>query len=209
MHRIVKRNSKRLSRILVFAAVLAAAFAVPAYAQQFPRAELFGGFSYANLNLGRQANLFAPTSRNYRGFGFSLGINLNRHLGLLADFGFQFGKSVGTPAVLALDPSFPFSKVAPAQLQPGQVLFEPRFAWRRKRSTEFAHALAGIDRTDLSLTTPTLAHKTNLALGFGGGMDINLTRHLAIRAVQADYMPERRDGQWTSGIRLSMGLVGR
>jgi hypothetical protein len=36
-----------------------------AQAQEFPRWEAFGGFSYANIDLGSQAGAFGPTSRNY------------------------------------------------------------------------------------------------------------------------------------------------
>ena len=39
-----------------------------ARAQEFPRWEAFGGFSYANVNLGPQASLFNPSNRNYEVF---------------------------------------------------------------------------------------------------------------------------------------------
>lgn len=62
----------------------------PARAQEFPRWESFGGFSYANVGLGPQATLFGPVSKNY--YGFHLGVNFNPYRNfsvVLTDLGIQ------------------------------------------------------------------------------------------------------------------------
>jgi len=52
--------------------------------------------------------------------------------------------------------------------------------------------------------TSDVVRRTNLALGFGGGLDVNLSPHLAIRVLQADYVPTRLGGKWQNDFRVSM-----
>ena len=53
----------------------------------------------------------------------------------------------------------------------------------------------------------TLAHRTNLAFGAGGGIDRNWKRHFAFRLFQADYIPTRLDGKWESHFRIGTGIL--
>ena len=59
-------------------------------------------------------------------------------------------------------------------------------------------------------------------MAFGGGIDIGLTRHLAIRAVQVDYLRSHFNttdalttglssnlGNWQNSFRYSTGIVFR
>ena len=192
--------------LLVFALVVAVAStaAFPAHAQEFPRWECFGGFSYANVGLGPQANLFGPVSRNY--YGFHLGVNFNpyRNFSLvLTDLGIQSRGS-------RMPPPFRNSNNS---VVTSQALFGPELKIRTRKATGFAHALVGFTNTRLvetdSFGTIDLVRRTNLALGFGGGLDINLKYRLAIRVLQADYVPTRLQGKWQSDFRVSMGVVFR
>ena len=98
-------------------------------------------------------------------------------------------------------------------LRTSQVLFGPEFVRRDDKSTAFAHALIGVTNTRLvssiggSDIIPDVARRTNLAFGFGGGLDFRLTRLIAVRAVQADYIPNRLSGTWETSFRLSSGVV--
>lgn len=178
-----------------------------ARAQQFPRSELFGGFSYSNFNLGPQTPVFAPTGHNYYGGDVTLSVNPKRYLRLLLfDLGWQRGHSVFSEGI-----------------GNAQVLFGPQFVLRRPRMSAFAHALVGLTNTHVGgcgLGTPSCEtgplpnnvrhdNRTNFALGFGGGVDLNLRRRFAVRLVQADYIPARLDGQWKNNFRISTGVVLR
>lgn len=102
-------------------------------AQEFPRWESFGGFSYANINLGPQASLFNPISRNYYGADLAFSFNPRRNIRLLLiDWGIQGGKSTANP--------FPFLKL---DLLTTQALFGPQVAFRGRKVTVFANSLAG------------------------------------------------------------------
>jgi len=50
---------------------------------------------------------------------------------------------------------------------------------------------------------------TALAVAGGGGLDVNVADHLAIRAVQVDYLYDRLGGFNSNNLRLGFGVVGR
>lgn len=176
----------------------------PARAQEFPRWESFGGFSYANVGLGPQATLFGPVSKNY--YGFHLGVNFNPYRNfsvVLTDLGIQSRGS-------RVPPPFRNSNIS---VVTSQALFGPEFKIRTRKGNGFAHVLVGVTNTRLvetdSFGTIDLVRRTNLALGFGGGLDINLRPRLAMRILQADYVPTRLQGKWQNDFRVSTGVVFR
>ena len=73
---------------------------LPASAQgNYPRAELFGGFSFGSIEVRAPvANTFGHEAAE--GFQAAIAVNVNRTLGIVADFGgLQLdGKSCGRPA---------------------------------------------------------------------------------------------------------------
>ena len=78
-------------------------------------------------------------------------------------------------------------------------LFGPRFSYRNStRFTPFAQVLVGgVHASDVTISGCTgtgctpLPAQTALAMTVGGGLDIRLTRHFSIRAVQAEYLMTR------------------
>ncbi len=174
-----------------------------AYAQQFPRWEVFTGFSYAHVNLGEQTGTFQPTDKNYYGIHVNGSFNPRTYLRvILCDFSVQIG---GTAAANLLP--------GKADVRTSQVLFGPEFIRRSRKSAAFAHALIGVTNTRLVGTIggvdviPDIANRTNLAFGVGGGVDFHLTHLLALRAIQADYIPTRLSGSWESDFRATTGIV--
>jgi len=171
-----------------------------AHAQEFPRWEASGGFSYANVNLA-QAGAFSPSSRNFYGFDLAFSFNPNKNIRLLADVGVQSGKTTATPPPM-------FTKV---HLDTSQALFGPQFTLRRRRATAFANLLVGVANTRSQGQSGTLyddlIRRTNFALGFGGGVDLNWRRLVGVRLFQAEYVPTRLSGSWETHYTLSTGLV--
>lgn len=193
-----------MGRCVLLAAIVAAPSGVPAHAQQYPRWEFFGGFSYANVDLGPQAGLFLPTDRNY--YGFDLAVSFNPHKNirlLLLDLGIQQGGSTST--------SPPFH----TDVLTSQALFGPQFTVRACKATGLAHALIGVTNTRLVETLPggfgtvDAVRRTNLAFGFGGGLDVNWNQLVAVRVFQADYVPTHLSGTWENHFRVSTGVVFR
>ena len=77
----------------------------------------------------------------------------------------------------------------------------PTISARTKWVTPFAHALFGGGHAD-SLNV--------FAMAFGGGVDVNAGKHVALRIIQADWMSFRRGGEsLNSNVRASAGIVFR
>src|SRR5712692_3867206 len=174
---------------------------VAAQAQEFPKAEVFGGYSYGN---------FGPTisgagRTNVNGWNASLGVNLNRWFGLVSDFGGHYGSFSATlPLPIIVPTCVPIG----CAIQTSEndkyhsFLFGPQFSLRAKKLTPFVHALFGGTRVNQSGTTtfllppppipPPLTFNfsnstTNFTFAGGGGADYKFTEKFAWR-VQADYL---------------------
>jgi hypothetical protein len=145
-------------------------------ATEVPRAEVFGGFSFMRFGISNGTNL--------SGWQASSDINLNRHLGIVADFGGQYKTVLGTTASLY------------------EYMTGPQFNFRTKRVTAFAHGLVG--GASIHALSTTLGA---FGVGVGGGLDINLNQRIAIRAFQLDSIHDRRSGVWAHSLRAGVGLV--
>ena len=92
-------------------------------------------------------------------------------------------------------------------------LVGPRLYWRVHRFTPFAQGLiGGVHGFDAIF--PSLSHYTNapdaFAMAAGGGVNIDLSRHLALRLLQADYfltgLPNNGTNRQNS-LRIGAGIV--
>jgi hypothetical protein len=171
--------------VFLLLAVSQAAFAQ----RNAPRVELFGGFSSLPANVLTDF----PRDDSY-GFQGSVVVNLNRWFGIVGDFGGQYR------TVTDLGSAWPGIT---AETSVYEYLVGPRFAARRGRATLFVHALVGGATGNAGLAGFS---DSNFALGAGGGLDIDVTRRLAIRAVQFDWMGSFVD-ILEDNVRLGFGVV--
>jgi hypothetical protein len=202
-----------VSVILFLPTMLAAQFggARPAGSENQTRATIFGGYSYLQNN-----------SNGFNGWEGQGTYNFNRYLGVTADVS---GANLTPFSFSALG----FSAGAYQHLN--NYLFGPTITASVGRSSVFAHALFGEARSSLGagVSIPIvggistgLTSANAFAMAFGGGIDIGLTRHLAIRAVQVDYLRTHFKatdalttglssdfGNWQSSFRYSTGIVFR
>lgn len=95
-------------------------------------------------------------------------------------------------------------------------LFGPRYSWRRAgRFTPFAQFLVGGAHASGSLAqsgSGSSGSSNAFALIAGGGLDIAVTRHIAIRAVEADfYRTQFANGtnDRQNNLRISAGIIFR
>jgi opacity protein-like surface antigen len=169
--------------VLTAALMLFAAHAV--VAQETPKVELFGGYAYGGGNT--------------HGWAGSAAFNVNRWLGLAADFSGQYTSFT--------------SPDASERIRTHSALFGPRFSLRRsKYVTPFVHALAGFAHTDSrarELGFDFHATDTTFVADLGGGLDINIDRRVAIRAFQLDYFHTGFYGSHQNNGRIAVGLVLR
>ena len=150
-----------------------------------PKAELFGGYSYAGDST--------------HGFDASVAVNVNEWLGVVADFGRQFTDINGTDSR--------------EEIRTQTYLFGPQFSVRRKRKvTPFARALFGASRvkTEATKLGQTFAFSdTSFAMALGGGLDLRVNDTSAIRAIQIEYVRTGFFGETQNKGRISAGIVIR
>ncbi len=183
---------------------------VPASAQgNYPRAELFGGFSFGSIEVKDPVgNTFGHEAAE--GFQAAIAVNVNRTLGIVADFGGLWGDL----------PSTVFSGgTGGGTFRTLQVFVGPRFTKRMDGFAVFVHALPGFaQQRDTIMSTSfffppstTTSTSNGFAMALGGGVDVNLGKRLAIRAVQVDYLPTRFSTpfftNFRSNVRVGVGVV--
>lgn len=164
--------------LVLVAAVLVAAAAV---AQDAPKAEVFGGYSY----LRSSGNSF----NGWEGQGTAY---LNRYFGVTADV----SGSYRSPSVSA----FGVDVTGSANQHLYNFLFGPTVTGRFGNHAVFAHALFGASRSSLSagVSIPIVGgfstgvnSATAFGMALGGGFDLGLSEHFAIRPAQVDYLYTR------------------
>ena len=168
----------------------------PAGSEIETRATIFGGYSYLR-----------NSSNGFGGWEGQGTFNFNRYLGVTADVS---GTSVTPFGFSALG----FSAGTYQRLN--NYLFGPTITANLGRSAVFVHALFGEAHSSLGagVSVPIiggistgLTSANAFAMAFGGGIDIGLTRHLAIRAVQVDYLRTQFNATdaLTTGLSSSLG----
>jgi hypothetical protein len=97
-----------------------------------------------------------------------------------------------------------YHEAAPQGFPSGNLvsyLFGPRVSFRRdSRITPFAQVLFGG-------AYDTTSGQTALAMTAGGGFDLKIAPHVAIRLGQGEYFMTRFGGSTQNNVRISTGLV--
>ena len=88
--------------------------------------------------------------------------------------------------------------------------FGPVVSWRHNRTfTPFAHFLAGGSHASVGFSGLSVSD-SGFAMMFGGGVDLRAAQHVALRAVQFDWLSLRSNGvSDNNNMRISTGLVLR
>jgi hypothetical protein len=188
-------------RKLFFIAALSLVLPIIAQAQDAPRVEVFGGYSYMRLD-----DDGSGLDRDLNGFNMSGNIKvLGKRLGLKADVSGHFGQITIAPGVSNIDQrQFLF-------------LFGPQYSLRTSGKIQpFAHALFGFENLRLNNDVIGDLTDTGFAFALGGGVDVKaLGSKLMFRMVQADYVLTKFSDSASSGnntnnnLRISTGLVFR
>jgi opacity protein-like surface antigen len=186
------RNS--FAVVMLFAAVGAG----PLWAQEQPSAfDAYAGYTYSRFNVNANAPGIAPSaSYNGNGGGGQIEYNVNRWLGAVADLGGFLATSSGNGAFAGAGLTY---------------LFGPRVNIRRGKVTPFAQVLFGGIRTTDGIAQST-GTENNFAMTAGGGIDVKVSKHVAVRPVQAEYfltkIPDGLNNR-QNNFRFSAGVVFR
>ncbi len=183
--------------------------AIPAKAQdEYPTVEIFGGYSYLSVDVGvdfEDDDFDIDEREGFHGFGVSVAGNISKSFGIVGDFSYN-RKSISDIAGFDANANITL------------FLFGPRFTARGDKVDGFVHALIGGARQRISVDIPgdnVNISETDLALGFGGGVNVKAGDMFAIRLFQLDYIPIRGeddftgDNRWTHNFRFQIGAVVR
>ena len=173
-------------------------------AQRIEGIEIFGGYSYMRTDLSSPFfYTTAPTPGvsngkfTMNGWQASMTEKATDWLGLTQEFGGNYGNK----NVLGYDNHF----------STFYILSGPRFYYPGlKGVTPFVHALFGYEQTEATIKgTTAKATSSSYAMAFGGGLDVKVSRSIAIRLFQADYYRPQAFGYSQNDLRISTGIVFR
>ncbi len=176
---------KKLSLLVAFAVLVPVAL----NAQDFPKAEVFGGY-----------RLIHEEDLTLHGFGVAVEGNISRNFGIVGDFGLGM-KSVTEYGVDVDMKEFTF-------------MGGPRYSYRTDKARVFVHALFGGTRVSGGSDYQGIsvgASSTGFSMAFGGGVDISLSKTISIRPAQLDLLTSRwsimGESGWGNQLRYSAGVV--
>src|ERR1700686_5739293 len=195
-------------RLAVVAILCSMGTLAAAQDQPAPKWELFGGCSFfhpgADVHGLLPGGISPVSSRrepNPRGAGLSLTYDFNRWFGLTLDASTDWGSGESTLGRKIDDAAF------------SNLSFGPKITFRSAHFAPFLEALVG----DHRLMPDTFHDIDKLGFMGGGGLDVNVSRHVALRLIRADYvMSNYRYGPSNTtastnvrGLRLQAGMVFR
>ena len=191
-------------------------------AQETPKLEMFGGYSYLGVTEPSRTLL---KSTNLNGWDASIKLNLTRKVGLVADFSGHYGQRGQNPFVFnSLTGDRMTVEVTPGDFRQHTFLLGPEVRLlKRDRLSVNARALMGVAHTNTLILKfrrnpfPTNTQRSDpsangFAASFGGSVDYRITDRLSYRLVQPELLLTRSGGRDTGtwnqySFRLSTGLV--
>ncbi|HUN58095.1 MAG TPA: outer membrane beta-barrel protein [Candidatus Binataceae bacterium] len=156
-----------------------------------PIAELGANYSWLHVNSAN--DIYHRTGNGGSGY---LEYNINKSLGLVADFGGYANTRTGLD-----DKAMTY-------------MFGPRFNWRHARLTPYVQLLFGGIYAWVSPTGLGSITQNAFAMSAGGGLDIQVSHHISFKPVQVEYLMSQLNdslgfGGHQNDIRYSAGIVFR
>jgi len=141
-----------------------------AVAQDYSKGEFYAGYQYLHVDVGSSG----IDSSWPAGFNFDGTYYFAKNIGVTADFGYnKHSFSGGTDA------------------HTYEFLFGPRFKARSGKLEPFAHALFGVAHTGVQPGVGSSFSDSAFALALGGGLDVGVAKHFAIRLAEFNYVMTR------------------
>jgi len=183
---------------LLFGVSMIFLLSITAAAQDYPKAEWSLGYSFVRFNSTSDVPAFTA-----QGGSTSVAYNINKAIGIVGEFGGYHNGKIGD---LQLDNTT------------YTYLVGPRFTYRKESMAPFFHVLLGgahaTGSVENLLPPPDRleATRNSFAMAVGAGIDFKLSRHFALRPIQADYLLTQFGGQLTGGgkqnnFRYTGGIV--
>jgi hypothetical protein len=188
-----------LARTLLRLSLLVLLGTSTVWAQRNPEWEIFGGYSFERADVREYYKLtpiiytFRDQYVNLNGWEAAVTENVNHWFGGTLNFTGHYKNPVvnGTKN----------------NINRFSVLYGPRFFYRMKWATPYAHVLLGAGRTSVTVSPGPHAEEWGFATAFGGGLDLHLGKHAAARVFQVQYTPLNQVGTGNNNFQASAGIV--
>jgi hypothetical protein len=213
---------KLLVSTLLLVVGLSPAFAQTQGSDDYPKFELYAGFSHnrAETVLFTNPVIRSDGRAGLNGFDVAVTRNVSRYVGVQFDFAGHFGEEIFRPPCLAPCPDPPPDVRIDSSLYTFLGGVQIKDNARSTRFRPFARVLVGaarLSRDDdpdptgqgpscLFETPPCGRSKTGFAAALGGGLDIRAGRRLDVRLIQLDYNPTRFNGTTLHNSRIGFGV---
>lgn len=197
--------------VLVISVLVFSAFALAQMEPkplEVPNTELFIGYAFQHADTsgsnlvkidGVSTGLVNVSSTNLNGFAFEFSHYLHSKFGFTVDVSRGSNKAVDSTGIKYVRTSY----LAGPTYRLNQVGF----------FTPSVHVLGGVDHDDFSVPTtlPSTFEQKDLDFAALAGvtLDGNLSRHLAVRLAQVDYLYTHHYGTSQSSFRYAGGVVLR
>jgi hypothetical protein len=168
-------------RFLCLIVLCLAVVVTPVLAQDYPKAEIFGGYQFTHAE-----------GENLNGWNASLAGNVNKWFGVAGDF------------------SGAYKTISGVSVKNYTFTFGPVFTARQnERITPFAHVLVGgfhVSGSGFGLSAAT----SGFAIFAGGGADVKINDRWGYRLAQVDWEGLHAEGSWSKkNVRVSSGILLR
>ena len=215
-----------MARRLVFAGFVCCVLIflpAAASAEDVPKWEAFGGFSYFRAETAPELDVLGVGHMNTFGWHGSISDYPVHWFGATFDFSGAYGQPTLTIPANYLGPGVPETdqNIKNAiKTSAHTFMFGPSFAYRRHPNVKaFAHVLLGGLNGRSSLTSsgemlvgyPVTSSDWVFGYAVGGGFDVKMAKRVGLR-MQGDLIRSTfQDGgnDWQNNIRVSVGLVFR
>jgi outer membrane protein OmpA-like peptidoglycan-associated protein/opacity protein-like surface antigen len=185
-----------MRNLLMFTASLLM-LALPAMAQNqsAPKAEIFAGYSYLKIDESLSGAAAGADTSVPAGFNVDLAFNPTRLFGFVIDFQGHF-KDFDDPG-------------GTIDARTISLHFGPRLKLRSGRAEPFVHGLFGFTNLHAEQGGVELASESAFSAKLGGGLDVVVSDHLALRLGEFNYYLTRFADTRQNNYTFSTGLVFR
>ncbi len=160
--------------------LLVVLFAAVAFAQDAPKAEVFGGYQYMSVDTKGLDN-----RQSFNGWDADVAFHVKKSFSIVADISGAYKSETFNDSVLGN---------VTGKIRVYNYLFGPRFSANAGKVTPFAEALFGIGHITIGAEASganTSVSSNDFAMALGGGLDVNANKHFAIRLAKFDYVMNR------------------
>jgi len=154
-------------------------------AQDYPKAEVFGGYQYLHVgDITVHGQSIPDSSQGFNGWDASVTGYFQKHLGVQGDFGGSYATISGVSTHV-----YTYTGGPVISLNGGGKV------------NPFAHALFGGIHLSGSESGVSVS-ENGFTMMFGGGVDVKVARAIAVRVIQADWLYYRFGSKTVAGVQI-------